>query len=224
MPNTFLLASIAGALAVPINDLLNPVALERALQSDLADVLNPVALERAFQTGADQSNGWLSHMDNPIEVFVSYSHLDDRAQKTLETHLSLLRRQGLISVWHDRRITAGSEWKSQIDKHLESAHVILLLVSPNFLDSDYCYEIEMNRALERHDAGTARVVPIIIRPAIWHASPLGRLQALPKDGKAISTWSKRDVAWHDVAQGLVRVIEEVRAQVRGYAGPSGGTQ
>ncbi|MDQ3815122.1 MAG: toll/interleukin-1 receptor domain-containing protein [Armatimonadota bacterium] len=100
----------------------------------------------------------------PVEVFFSYSHRDSELRHELETHLSVLKRQGIITTWHDRDIGAGSEWKGQIDKHLESAHLILLLVSANFLDSDYCYDIEMKRAMERRDSGEARVIPIILSP------------------------------------------------------------
>jgi hypothetical protein len=124
-----------------------------------------------------------------VEALVSYSHRDEKYRQQLETHLSLLRRQKHhLSVWHDRRIGAGTEWKGQIDAHLESDELILLLVSPDFLASDYCYDVEVTRALGRHEADTARVIPIILRPVDWHGAPFGKLQALPEDGKSISTW------------------------------------
>jgi internalin A len=91
----------------------------------------------------------------PFEVFISYSHKDEELRKKLETHLSLLKRRGVIGAWQDRRIGAGQEWAGEIDKHLNRAAVILLLVSPDFLASDYCYDLEMKRALERHSAGDA---------------------------------------------------------------------
>src|SRR5437879_5975950 len=99
----------------------------------------------------------------PVEVFCCYSHADEAWLRKLETHLSLLQRQGLISLWHDRRIVPGTDWAETIDTHLETASVILLLVSADFLASDYCYSIEMKRALERQEAGEARVVPILAR-------------------------------------------------------------
>jgi TIR domain len=146
----------------------------------------------------------------PAEVLISYSHRDEKLRQALETHLSLLRRQGFISVWHDRRISGGTEWKEQISAHLDSAALILLLVSPDFLASDYCYDIEMKRALERHADGTARVVPVILRPVDWHEAPFGKLQALPKDGRPISTWANRDQAFKDVVEGIRRTIRELR--------------
>lgn len=146
-----------------------------------------------------------------VEVLVSYSHKDEKPRQALETHLSLLRRQGFISVWHDRRISAGTEWKQQISDHFDAAALILLLVSPDFLASDYCYDIEMKRALERHDAGTARVVPVILRPVDWQEAPFGKLQALPKDAKPISTWANRDQAFKNVVEGIRRTVRELHA-------------
>src|SRR4029450_9084620 len=99
----------------------------------------------------------------PIDVFYSYSHKDEVLRERLETHLKLLKRQGIVQDWHDRRISAGSEWEGQINQYLESAHIILLLISADFLASDYCYDKEMQRALARHEAGEARVIPIMLR-------------------------------------------------------------
>lgn len=144
----------------------------------------------------------------PVEVFLSYSHQDERMRTRLDTHLSLLKRQHFILSWHDRKITAGSEWKGQIDQHINSADVILLLVTADFLASDYCYDIEMKRALARHDAGEARVIPIILRPCDWTSADFGKLQALPRDGKPISSWTTQDHAFSEVARGLRRAIAE----------------
>ena len=96
-----------------------------------------------------------------IEVFISYSHCDEDLRNELIKHLALLRRQGVIQAWHDREIDAGTEWKQAIDTHLQTANIILLLISANFLASDYCYDIEMKRAITRHEAGEACVIPIV---------------------------------------------------------------
>src|SRR6185295_6399426 len=106
-----------------------------------------------------------------LEVFFSYSHADETLRDSLQKHLALLQREGLIRPWHDRRIGAGEVFEKAIDSRLESAHIILLLISPDFLASDYCYDIEMKRALERHSTGEASVVPIILRPSDWKSSP-----------------------------------------------------
>src|SRR6266700_2234102 len=116
----------------------------------------------------------------PLSVFISYAHEDEPLRQQLEAHLSLLRRQGWIADWHDRQILAGNEWARDIDEHLEMASIILLLISPDFLASDYCYDIEMQRALERHRRGETRVIPIILRPVDWHGAPFGQLQCLPR--------------------------------------------
>jgi TIR domain len=149
----------------------------------------------------------------PIEVFISYSHnqKDAALREQLETHLALLKRQGIIDLWHDRRIGAGREWVGAIDEHLNSAAVILLLVSANFVASDYCYDLEMTRALERHDAGDARVIPIILRTTFWEGAPFARLQALPEHGRAITEWGNRDRAFTDVARGIHNAVQEIRA-------------
>ena len=116
----------------------------------------------------------------PVEVFYSYAHADKALREQLELHLSLLRRQGLISEWHDRKIVAGTQWERQINEHLESASLILLLISPEFLASDYCYDIEMQRALERDETKEAQVIPILLRPVDnWQSTPFGQLQVLP---------------------------------------------
>src|SRR6266702_8410929 len=105
-----------------------------------------------------------SKLANALELFYSYDHKDERLRKRLETHLSNLQRRGLITGWHDRNISAGTAWASEIDKHLNTAHIILLLISPDFIASEYCYSVEMMRAMERHKAGEARIIPVIMRP------------------------------------------------------------
>jgi TIR domain len=145
-----------------------------------------------------------------VEIFFSYSHKDATLLDKLVAHLSQLKHQGLIAGWHDRKIAAGAEWEGQIDGHLNSARVILLLISADFLASRYCYDVEMKRALERHSAGEARVIPIILRPCDWHASPFGKLQALPNNGaKPVTEWRNQDKAFTDVARGIRAAVTEL---------------
>jgi len=148
----------------------------------------------------------------PIRLFYSYSHKDETLRDELEEALALLKRQGLISGWHDRKIGAGDEWKGAIDKNLEEAQVVLLLVSASFLASDYCWDVETKRAVERHDQGEAKVIPVILRPCDWHGAPFGKLQALPKDVKAVTSWTNKDEAWTDVAVGIRRAVEAMTAK------------
>ncbi len=149
---------------------------------------------------------------NAIELFYSYSHKDEDLRDQLEEHLAMLKREGVIKGWHDRRISGGREWEGQIDAHLNSADIILLLVSSSFIASDYCYDIEVKRAMERHEAAEARVIPVILRACDWHSAPFGKLQAFPKDGKPLKQWSDQDVAFLDTTKGIRRVAEEIRLQ------------
>ncbi len=143
------------------------------------------------------------------EIFYSYSHRDERLRDQLETHLALLKREGLITNWHDRRITASTEWDAEISSHLDDADIILLLVSANFLASDYIHGVELKRAMERHESREARVVPIILRPCDWQTAPFGKLQALPRDARPVTKWSNRDEVFTEIARGIRAVVEEV---------------
>lgn len=145
----------------------------------------------------------------PLDVFISYSHKDEELKEELEVHLANLKRQGKIKPWQDRAIEAGAEWDAEIKTRLESAQVILLLISPRFIASEYCYDKEMQRAMQRHENSTARVLPIILKPVDWKDTPFSKLQVLPKDAKPISQWEDRDAAFLDVVQGIRRVVESM---------------
>jgi len=145
----------------------------------------------------------------PLRVFLSYSHQDDELCEQFLKHLSELKRQRLIEPWHDRRITPGAEWAGAIDAHLEAADIIILLVSADFLASDYCNDVEMKRALERSQSGGARVVPVILRPCDWEASRFAGFQALPKGGKPVVDWPTADHGFTDTVKGLRRLIAEL---------------
>ena len=144
-----------------------------------------------------------------IEVFFSYAHEDEELRNELAKHLKLLERQGVISAWHDRQITAGTEWEGQINEHLETAKVILLLVSSDFLASDYYYDVELKRAMERHEAREALVIPVILREVDWQGASFGKLQALPKNAEPVTNWRNRDQAFADIARGIRRAVEEL---------------
>jgi tetratricopeptide (TPR) repeat protein len=143
-----------------------------------------------------------------ITVFYSYASADKEWRDQLANHLIQLKRDELISEWYDQQILAGSDRTQTIDKAIHSAHLILLLVSADFLASDTCYQIEMRQALERHRRGEARVVPIILRPCDWQSSQFAHLQYLPRNGQPIATWHNRDEAFVDVVAGIRNVIED----------------
>ncbi len=150
-----------------------------------------------------------------IELFISYSHKDEALRDELATHLAIMQRQGEITTWYDRQIGAGSEWANQIDNNLKKADIILLLISSYFLASDYCYDIELKLAMERHEAGEALVVPIILRPVNWFGASFGKLQAYPKDAKPVTSWANQDEAFLSVIQGIgiaANNLRELRQQ------------
>jgi len=142
-------------------------------------------------------------------VFMSYSHKDEKLRDELEVHLSMLKRQGVIDVWHDRRMMPGDHIDEAIKAELEKADIILLLISPDFLASDYCYEIEKNQAMDRHHRNEARVVSLILRPCEWVQTDLGKYLVTPTDGKPITQWPNRDSAFLDVTKSLRRAVEEI---------------
>ena len=144
-----------------------------------------------------------------LRLFYSYSHKDEALRDTLEMRLKLLKSQNLIQNWHDRRIAPGANWSEELDQNLKQADIILLLISPDFIASDYCYEIEMTRALERHAAQEATVIPILIRPVSWNDQlPFSHIQALPKNLKPVTQWPDRDNAWLSVEQGIKQALQE----------------
>lgn len=152
-----------------------------------------------------------------IPLFYSYSHKDEPFRETLETHLAILKRQGFIEGWHDRRIAPGDNWEEEINLNLQNARVTLLLVSSNFLASDYCYDTETIFSLEQHENGACIVIPIILKPCLWTKSHFKHLQALPKDGKPITTWTNEDEAWLDVAEGILKVVEKINSKPKSIA-------
>ncbi|WP_448639711.1 M4 family metallopeptidase [Geodermatophilus sp. URMC 63] len=145
----------------------------------------------------------------PLSVFVSYAHEDEAHRAALSTQLSLLRRSGLIREWHDRQLEAGQRWREEILAELTAADIILLLVSPDFIASDFAWGEEVSHTMSREAEGTARVIPIIVRPVDWQSAPFGRLQALPRDAKPVTLWRNRDAAWLAVAEGIKTTAEEL---------------
>jgi len=146
-------------------------------------------------------------------VFFSYSHVDEHLRDQLEKQLAMLKRQGVIETWHDRCIGAGQSFDRAIDDHINSDEIILLLVSADFLASDYCYEIELKRAMERHHAGEAIVIPVILRACDWHHAPFGKLNASPRDGKPITQWPDIDEAFLQVAKALRKAAEGIHSDL-----------
>jgi len=144
----------------------------------------------------------------PVTILLCYAHEDESMVHQLKKHLSLLERNGLIELWGYGNISAGSEWKQEMYKHLDEAQIILLLISSSFLESDYCYNVQMQRAIERHERKEARVIPVILHPVYWNVPPIDKLQPLPDHARAISTWRNRNEGYANVTGGIIKVIEQ----------------
>jgi hypothetical protein len=141
-------------------------------------------------------------------IFISYAPEDEELRKKLVTHLSSLNRQGLANVWHDHKIAPGFQKQAEIDLHLNAAQIILLLVSADFIASDYCYSTEMQQALKRHNSQDACVIPIILRPVYWQGTPIDHLLMLPRDANPVTTYSDQDQAMLEIVMGVAKVARE----------------
>ncbi len=144
-----------------------------------------------------------------LSVFVSYSHKDKVLKEKLLEHLKPLERINLIETWTDKEIKPGQEWRSEIVEKLNVADVILLLISVDFINSDFCYQIELEKAMERHEGDEARVIPIILRACLWNHTPFAKLQALPTSAKAVTSWPDIDGAMTDIARGVEVVARDL---------------
>ena len=145
----------------------------------------------------------------PVSIFISYSQKDEDFRDELVKHLRVLERTGIVTSWHDRRILPGSDWSSEIDQHIEQADILLCLVSANFIDSDYCWEKEMKRALARYHAQQAVVIPILIKPVAWGHTPLAAIQGLPIGLLPVSSWPNRDDAWRSIVEAIMEVSQGI---------------
>lgn len=160
------------------------------------------------------------------KVFISYSHRDEDHREDFGDHLSMMQRNGVIECWHDRKIHVSEDWKNEIDENLESADIIIFLVSSSFLASDYCFDVEVKRAMERQEEGTAQIISIVVRPCDWEDCEFSKFQAAPKDAKPITKWTDRDEAWLNVVQSIKKYINEfkpkleIQTEIEVLTGPS----
>jgi TIR domain len=155
--------------------------------------------------GAEESN----MMQNRTEIFLSYADEDENLRDKLEIQLASLEREGLITIWHKGKLGAGDELELEVKRHLNTAQIILLLVSASFMVSPACYDREMMQAMDRQDAGKARVIPIILSPVEWQGTRFGRLGPLPMNSKPVTTWQNRDLAFLEIVQGVRKAVEKL---------------
>jgi hypothetical protein len=144
-----------------------------------------------------------------VKLFCSYSHLDEKWRRKLSNSLAALRRSGDIEEWYDGMIDPGSDWDSRIRDELENADIVALIVSDNFIASDFCWGMELQRALELHAQGRTTVIPVVVSPCQWERTPLQHIEALPKPLKPIALWRPQDAGWKSVADGVARVVKQL---------------
>jgi hypothetical protein len=202
--------------------LINNGTLQKSLKWDegrYARIKDELVAEKSVIAGRGGPGGAVGLAEVPgtkapsaLKLFISYSHQDESIKDELLKHLSPLKRLNLISDWHDRKIEAGDKWERAISDNLEKADIVVLLISIDFINSKYCYDIEMDAALDRQADGVATVIPVIARSCMWKSTRFAPFQALPMDGKAIVTWPDRDVALADVADGIRLVAERILSQ------------
>lgn len=149
-----------------------------------------------------------------FKVFISYAHQDQLLRQELDKHLSNLKQQQIISSWHDGNISPGTEWQPHIIEHLNSAEIILLLVSADFMASDFCYSVELRKAIARHNANQAHVIPILLRPTDWEGALFAKLKMLPTNAQAITKWPTLDDAFENVVQGIRQVLSVAHSTIR----------
>ena len=149
----------------------------------------------------------LSGSDDALKLFVSYSHVDEEIKASFIKHIQPLSRMNLISEWHDAKIEPGDKWSEKIIEQINGADIVIFLVSIDFINSKYCYDIEMETALKRNDNLECVVIPVLMRKCLWQHTPLGALQALPKDAKPVASWPDMDEAFVNVVEGIKLVAE-----------------
>lgn len=147
-------------------------------------------------------------MTTPVRVFISYARRDEVHRRELDNHLKHLEREGVIEAWSDGLIEPGQEWEASIRERLAAAQIVVLVVSAEFLGSEWCAH-EMAGALERHDAGEARVIPVLLGPCLWKRSPLAKLQMVPRNAVPALTFAHRDEAWSEAAEAIADAAEQI---------------
>jgi GUN4-like/TIR domain len=152
--------------------------------------------------------------EEAISVFLSYSRKDKDLLDSFAVHLAGLVNTGQITTWHDRDIEAGSEWEPAIQHQLNTAKIIILLISANFIASEYCYGNELKRAIERHDGGEAHVIPVILKPCLWNLPKIlfSKLNVLPNDALPVTQWNDADAAFTLVVEHIARVVDRLKTE------------
>ena len=145
---------------------------------------------------------------NPVILFIAYAAKDEAYREALETHLAPLTRGGIVAAWHFRRLIPGQAWDEEIHQQLDNCDIFIPLVSSDFIASDYAYTVEFERAKQLRSEGKIEILPVIVRACLWTETPLEEIQALPDNGKAISSWNDQDEGWLSVVKGIQQVANK----------------
>jgi hypothetical protein len=156
-------------------------------------------------------NAQVKNPSTPLRVFYSYAREDEVYLRELEKYLVVLKRQGLITTWFDQQLSPGADWSREINDRLKTADIILLLVSQDFIASDFIYQKELKVVLRMHELGENRVVPIILRPVSWQDTPLAKIPVLPRGGRPVSTYRHRDEAFSEIVSSIRYICEDIVA-------------
>jgi hypothetical protein len=145
-----------------------------------------------------------------VKIFVAYARKDTRLLDKFRSHLSSLEHINEVRIWYDGKIIPSTVWEDQIREQMHQADIILMLLSPDAIASEYFYHKELTDAMERHLRGDAHVVPVILRPCVWEPTPLGRLQVVPRNGKPVTLWVNRDEAYLDAVKSIQQIVSKVK--------------
>ncbi|HYU74959.1 MAG TPA: TIR domain-containing protein [Ktedonobacteraceae bacterium] len=206
-PAHFILERIADT-STTIEDVTDALATEENHEEETSNS----SLVNKYEHSVEREKAiTIKEQPEQLKLVYCYARKDKALREALDSHLSVLKHNYHVITWFDHEIGPGIDWEKEIDTQLNTAHIILLLVSPDFMASKYCYGVEMRRAIERHERGEAKVIPIILRPISWQDTPLGKLQGLPRNGKPVvdPSWGKRDYALHNVEKDLKAVIHNL---------------
>ena len=148
-------------------------------------------------------------LKDKVSIFISYAHADEDAKKELDKQLSPLKRSNKIETWNDRELIAGQEWDEEIITELNKSEIILLLISADFIASQYIWDKELAIAMKRHEDGTAHVVPIIMKNCLWQEMPFAKLQALPKNAKPVAAYDLKEDAYTEIAVSINKLVNSM---------------
>ncbi len=145
-----------------------------------------------------------------VKLFVSYAEKDRQFSEDFNTHLAVLRRAGQLDNWTNNHIMPGANWDDEIKQQLQESDIVVLLVSADFIASDYINDVIVHNSIEQHKKGEIIIIPVIVRPCDFQSLPISKFQALPRNAKPISRWEDQDEAWAEVIDQVRKVVGAIQ--------------